>query len=91
MKVFQNIYKQVKLSNFLLLTEVFPGGSDDKEFAWNAGDPLWSLGWEDPLQKQMATHSSILAYRIPWTEESGGLESLGLQRVGRDWASNTHT
>ena len=37
------------------------------------------LGWEDPLQKEMATHSSILAWRIPWTEEPGGLQSIGLQ------------
>ena len=43
-----------------------------------------SLGCEDPLEKGMATHSSILAYRIPWTEEPGGLPSLGLQRVGHD-------
>ena len=40
-----------------------------------------SLGWEVPLEKEMATHSSILAWRIPWTEESGGLQSMGLQRV----------
>ena len=40
------------------------------------------LGWEDPLEKEMAPHSSILAWRIPWTEEPGGLQSLGLQRVG---------
>ena len=43
-----------------------------------------SLGWEDPLEKEMATHSSILAWRIPWTEEPGGLQSIGLQRVGHD-------
>ena len=43
-----------------------------------------SLGWEDPLEKEMATHSSILAWRIPWTEEPGGLQSMGLQRVGHD-------
>ena len=43
-----------------------------------------SLGWEDPLKKGMATHSSILASRIPWTEESGGLQSMGLQRVRHD-------
>ena len=42
------------------------------------------LGWEDPLEKEMATHSSILAWRIPWTEEPGGLQSTGLQRVGHD-------
>ena len=44
---------------------------------------VWSLGWEDPLEEGMATHSSILAWRIPWTEEPGGLQSMGSQRVGR--------
>ena len=43
-----------------------------------------SLGWENPLEKEMATHSSILAWRIPWTEEPGGLQSTGSQRVGHD-------
>ena len=43
-----------------------------------------SLGWEDPLEKEMATHSSILAWKIPWTEEPGRLQSMGLQRVGHD-------
>ena len=43
-----------------------------------------SLGWEDPLEKGMATHSSILAWRIPWTEEPDRLESMGSQRVGHD-------
>ena len=43
-----------------------------------------SLGQEDPLEKEMATHSSILAWRIPWTEELGGLQSMGSQRVGHD-------
>ena len=43
-----------------------------------------SLGWEDPLEKGMATHSSMLAWRIAWTEEPGGLQSIGLQRVGHD-------
>ena len=42
------------------------------------------LDWEVTLEKKMATHSSILAWRIPWTEESGGLQSMGLQRVGHD-------
>ena len=41
-----------------------------------------SLGWEDPLKEELATHPSILAWRIPWTEEPGGLQSMGLQRVG---------
>ena len=43
-----------------------------------------SLGGEDPLEKEMATHSSILVWKIPWTEESGGLQSMGLQRAGHD-------
>ena len=43
-----------------------------------------SLGWEDPLEKEMATHSSTLAWKTPWTEEPGRLESLGSQRVGHD-------
>ena len=43
-----------------------------------------SLGWEDPLEKEMATHSSTLAWRIPWTEEPGGLQFTGSQRVGHD-------
>ena len=43
-----------------------------------------SLGWEDPLEKEMATHSSILAWRIPWTEDSDRLQSMGSQRVGQD-------
>ena len=51
--------------------------------------PMWetqvpSLGQEDPLEKEMITHSNILAWRIPWTEEPGGLQSTGLQRVGHD-------
>ena len=48
------------------------------------------LGQEDPLEKRMATHSSIFAWRIPWTEKPGGLQSMGLQRVGHDWATDTH-
>ena len=43
-----------------------------------------SLGQEDPLEQEMATHSTILAWRIPWTEEPGGLQPVGLQRVGHD-------
>ena len=54
---------------------------------------MWvqSLGQEDPLEKGMATHSSILAWKIPWTEEPGGLQSMGLQRVRHDWVTNTFT
>ena len=49
---------------------------------------VWSLGEEDPLKKEMATHSSILAWKIPWTEEPGRLPSMGSQRVRHDWATS---
>ena len=49
-----------------------------------------SVGQEDPLEKGMATHSSILAWEIPWTEELGGLQFMGLQRGRHDWATNIH-
>ena len=47
---------------------------------------MWvpSLGWEDPLEEEMATHSSILVWEIPWTEEPGGLQSMRLKRLGHD-------
>ena len=48
------------------------------------------LGWEDPLEKEMTTHSGVLAWKISWTEEPGGLQSMGSQRVGHDWATNTY-
>ena len=59
----------------------FPGGSDGKESAYSAGDQVQSLGWEDPLENGKATHSycSFLAWRIPWTEGPGGLQSMGSQ------------
>ena len=67
-------------------TEYFPGGSDSKESAWNGGDWVWSLGWEDPLEENTAIHSSTLAWRIPRTEEPGWLQSMGWQRVRHGWA-----
>ena len=51
--------------------------------------PVRSLGQEDPLEKGMATHFSILAWRIPWTEDPGELQSMGSQRVRHDWVTNT--
>ena len=48
---------------------------------------VWSLGWEDPLEGGMATHSSVLPWRIPWTGELGGLQPLGLPRVSHSWAA----
>ena len=49
---------------------------------------VWFLGWEDPLEKEIATHSSTLAWKIPWMEKSGRLQSMGLQRVRHDWATS---
>ena len=59
----------------------------------NAGDEMWvqSLGGEDPLEEGMATHSSILAWRIPRTEEPGRLQPMGSQRVGQDGSTQAHT
>ena len=51
---------------------------------------VWSLGQEDPLEKEMATHSSIHAWKIPWTKEPGGLQSMVLQRVGHDGVTSLH-
>ena len=62
---------------------VFLGGSNGKEFACNNGRlRVRSLGREESLEKGMVTHSSILAWKIPWTEEPGRLQSTGSQRVG---------
>ena len=67
-----------------MLTGV-PSGSDGKESACNVEDTgVQSLGWEDPLEKGIATHSNILAWRVPRTEEPGRLQSIGLQRVECD-------
>ena len=62
----------------------FPGGSVVKNPPTNATDAGSVLGQEDPLEKEMATRSSVLAWEIPWTEEPGGLPSLGSQRAGHD-------
>ena len=51
---------------------------------------VWSLGWEDPLEKGMATHSSILAWRIPWIEKPGRLQSTESQRVRHNWLNHYH-
>ena len=68
----------------------FLSDTDSKESACNAGDPVHSLSREDPLEKGMATQSSILALRIPWTEEPSGPQSMGLQRVGHDWETSLY-
>ena len=65
-------------------TEGSPWGSDGKASSAMQESRVQSLGQEDPLEQGMATHSSTLAWRIPWTEEPGGLQSMGLQRVGHN-------
>ena len=62
----------------------FPGGSAVKNQPAIQETQVRSLGQEDPLEKEMATHSSILAWKIPWVEEPGGLQSMGSQRVEHD-------
>ena len=62
-----------------------------KESACNADDPGLIPGWEDPLEKEMATPSSILEWEVPWTKESSGLQSMGLKRVRHDSTANTFT
>ena len=72
----------------------FPGGSVVKNMCAmqeTLETQVWSLGQAHPLGEGMASHSSILAWRIPVTEEPGGLQSMGLQRVGPDWSNWAHT
>ena len=68
----------------------FPGGSDVKRLPTMQETQVQSLGREDLLEKEMATHSSTLAWKIPWMEEPGGPQSKGLQRVGHDWVTSLH-
>ena len=75
---------QVCFSNMALYCQGFPGGSDSKESACNARDLDLIPGSGRSPGEGMATHSSILAWRIPWTEEPGGLQSMGSQRVRHD-------
>ena len=64
-----------------------PGGSAGKESACSAGDLGAIAGWEDPLEEEKATHSSILAWKIPWTAKPGGLWCMGSQTVRHDLAT----
>ena len=79
------MYQGFGLEIYKPLKRLFPGVAQRLKHL-PAMQETWvrSLSWEDPLEKEMATHSSILAWRIPWTEEPGGLQSTGLQRVGHD-------
>ena len=76
--------------NAYKVTFGFPCDSDSKKSASNAGDLGSILGGEDPLENKMTTYSSILAWRIPWAEDPGGLQSMGSQRVRHDWVTETH-
>ena len=80
-----------RLTNTMVILG-FPGGSDSEESESPAMRETWvqSLGLEDPLQKGRATHSSILAWRIPRTEKPGGLQFTGSQRVRHKWATNIY-
>ena len=74
---------------YLILNKLtdFPRGSDGKASAYDAGDLGSIPGWGrslDPLEKEMTTHSSTPAWKTPWTEEPGGLQCMGSQRVGHD-------
>ena len=72
--------QRYKRNDFLWRND-FPGGSDGKTSAYSVGDPGSNLDQEDPLEKEMATHSSVVAWRSPWTEKPGRLQSTGLPRV----------
>ena len=71
--------KHVDMHISIFLKVKFPCSSVSKESACSAGTQVQSLGREDPLEKEMATHSNILACKIPWTEEPGSLQAMGLQ------------
>ena len=70
--------------NTMLLSQDFPVAQMVKNLSAMQQTQVRSMGWEDPLEKEMAIHSSIPAWRIPWTEEPGGLQPMGLQRIGHD-------
>ena len=76
------MYMCVYVCIYICIVFVFPAGSDGKESACNIR--VQSLDQEDPLEKGMATHSIILAWEIPWTEEPGNLQTMGSQRVGHN-------
>ena len=91
----EHVASSVHRSGFFIIAvwgrrKDFPHGSVVKNSpAMQEPKEMWarSLGQEDPLEKEMATHSSIFAWRIPWTEEPGGLQSMGSQRVRCDWSN----
>ena len=79
------------LSSQWSFTTINPGAQTVKNLPKIQETQVQSLGWEDPLEKGMVTHSSILSWRIPWTEEPGGPQSMQSKRVGHHWEMNTRT
>ena len=77
-------YSNLVNCTFVNRLEGFPGSLVVKNLPEMQETQVRSLGWENPLEEEMATHSSILAWEIPWIEEPGGLLSMGSQRVGHD-------
>ena len=76
--------------SWIIYIHRLPWWISGKEPTCNARDPGSTLGQEDPLEKEMATHSSILAWEIPWTEEPGGLKSRGKVRIGHGLVTKQH-
>ena len=76
-------YQSLAIGAYDAFFKVSSGGPSGKESACSSGDEGSILGPEDPLEEGLATHSNILAWRILWTEEPGGLQSMGLQRIGQ--------
>ena len=86
-------WTHVPKSNFQLprsFWETFLVAQTVKRLPTKQETRVLSLGWEDPLEKEMAPHSSTLAWKIPWMEECGGLQSMGSQRVRHNWATSLH-
>ena len=90
--------KQLSMHACTPMLTCFPSGSESKESVRAVSESpvgqetqVWSLGQEDPLEQGMAIHSNVLTQKIPWTKELGRLQSMGLQRVRHNWATNTFT
>ena len=73
-------FTEIKIVGTVMFHISFPGSSVVKNLPTKLETQVLSLGWEDPLEKEMATHSSILAWEIPWTEEPSGLQSMGVTK-----------
>ena len=82
-------HKDISLGNYMTIIGASLMAQTVKNLPIMQGTQVQSLGREDPLEKGMATHSSILAWRIPWTEEPDGLQSMRSQRLGLNWEANT--